>query len=288
MLALEINLSAIKSMFENRSKDIFLKNWFWDFRASKYQSNGIRNVYNDTVKKYLKNNTKTPEDLTFEDLKLPCSVSTFDIITNKVCWFSTQIVESQKIKLIDAVLSTSAAPTYFPIHSFVDDRGQQHECIDGGVWCNDPRLFCLFVERVINAQDHHERIYNAISFGTGQAKNKEVSLTGASWGSSISWMVGNPNIIDVMFEGSVAMIDSMFPYMERTGLVRSAKMQVALDTTVKLDDADSQNLQREQFKKNISNPTFKNAFDNAIRITWMMGVRGDEPLPTINIIQLTH
>jgi len=203
-----------------------------------------------------------------------------------VCWFSTQIVESQKIKLVDAVLSTSAAPTYFPIHSFVVDQ-RQLDCIDGGVWCNDPRLFCRFVERVINAQDPNERIYNAISFGTGQAKKKEVSLTGASWGSSVSWLVGNPNIIDVVFGGSVAMIDTMFPYMERTGLVRAAKMQVSLDATVNLDDATSQNLQREQLKKNNSNPTFKNAFDNAIRITWMMGVRGDEPLPKINIIQLT-
>jgi len=287
-LALEINLSGIKSLFEKRTSDLFSKNWFWDVKASKYSDNGIRSIFHDFVKKYLPHITKQPEDLTFDDLKLPCAVSSFDIRNNTICWFSTQLFESKPIKLIDAVLSTSAAPTYFPIHSFVVDQ-RQLDCIDGGVWCNDPRLFAFFMESVINAFQNPEHkldhIYNLISFGTGQAK---MHHTNYQWGSSISWLVGNPNIIDVMFEGSTAKIEAVFPYMAQTGLVRAAKVQVSLDAAIHMDDASSLNKQREQFKQNISNPNsqINVEFENALRITWMMGIRGDEALPVIHVIDI--
>jgi uncharacterized protein len=48
-----------------------------------------------------------------------------------------------KVKMVDVALSTSAAPTYFPIHE-IHPHGQ---FIDGGVWANNPTL-CGVLEAI--------------------------------------------------------------------------------------------------------------------------------------------
>jgi len=180
------------------------------------------------------------------------------------------------------LLGTSAAPTYFPIHSF-EYRGQKFECVDGGLWANDPRLFALFSERVLHARSY--RIYNIISFGTGQVNNDKPSKS--RWGSTVSWLFGNPNIIDAMFEASTAMTLTMFPYMKHTGLVRFVKIQTLLNTHIKLDDIGSLDAQKQQLDMNLSqaNSQICEDYDTAIKITWKMGVR-EENLGKMPVIEL--
>jgi len=283
MLGLEIPLSKIKNLFKAKAHEIFpgIK-----LPGLPYSNEGIRRLYNEVVKEFYPN--RNPEDLTFGDLKLPVAVTSFNIRRCYVCWFSTQVVQAAGIKLVDAVLSTSAAPTYFPIHTFVPPKEffpEPMECIDGGVWGNDPRLMAYFSERVRHAREH--RSYNIISFGTGgvQKREEKVPEDGKDhiWRSSTaSWLVGKPNIIEVILAGGPAMTDTVFPYMNQTGMIRSVKMQINLDTEIKLDDADSQKQQEDVFERAITDPQgqLNKLYKEAIKITGMMGIREKEGLGT--------
>jgi len=227
------------------------------------------------VSKYIKN--KRPGDLTFEDLPLACAVSSYDIRTNKILWFSNKTsnnmmpnIDSKKIKILDAVLSTSAAPTYFPIHSF-SVGNVQYDCVDGGMWCNDPRLFAYFFEKSFHLLEYDHR-YNIISFGTGEVKQAPPkSFYRNHWDSTVAWLTGQPNVIDVLFEGSTAMTDLIFmAVIPATALVRVCKVQLLLTTPVRLDAANSLKLQRKLVEQD---KNMKDSINHAIRVSLMMGLK---------------
>jgi len=232
-------------------------------------------------------------------------VTSFNIERNEVCWFSKE--RSPHLKLLDALLSTCAAPTYFPIHCFngeYDGKMKKFSCVDGGIWGNDPRLYAFFHRRVVINSYVKHKTYNIISFGTGQFKtedqveepeqedqkkedmgnkneekeeeteengNKEEEETEengnkeeeenemekvkkkiktvtkvrgddkshkvhSEWDSTTAWLLGNPNIIEVILNASTAMVDNMFETIHETGLVKSTKVQVILKQQITLDD----------------------------------------------------
>jgi len=175
------------------------------------------------------------------------------------------------LKILDAILATSAAPTYFPIHTFdyqVEGGHGKVSCVDGGVWGNDPRLFGLFSQRIRNASERNY-LYNVLSFGTGKVKeNKPMNK---SWDDTIGWLGGTPNIIDVMFSASSSQTERMFEHMTKTGLVRSVKLQVLLDDNIALDDVNSINNQRMAVEKMCADSM--DNFDLAIRLTMFMGLK---------------
>lgn len=51
-----------------------------------------------------------------------------------------KLTRDKNILMYDVALSTSAAPTYFPIHYMDTETGMSGHYIDGGVWANDPTL----------------------------------------------------------------------------------------------------------------------------------------------------
>jgi len=241
MLALEIPFSAIKKLFETRAHVIFNKVSLVNrIACATYSNTGLLTVFREVVQTYYPN--RVPDDLTFSDILVSdCAVTTYDLSTNEVCWLSKRTTPD--LLLIDAALSTSAAPTYFPVKNFdcLYKGNQRHlNCVDGGIWANDPRLFGLFYRRIRNGQDR-DRIYNILSFGTGKL---ELKWDTSHWESTLSWLTQNPSIIDVIFSASTAMTDFMFLQMLRTGLIKSVKLQVILDKDIPLDAVDSQNDQK--------------------------------------------
>ena len=106
-------------------------------------------------------------------------------------------VHDQDVRVSDAVIAATAAPTYFP-HKRIGGQ----DFIDGGVWANDPSLLALAEAIRIRAldiqqKDHDEHLhmddFHVLSIGTGVSK---FSL--APPGPDAGLLYWAPNVADVM------------------------------------------------------------------------------------------
>lgn len=99
---------------------------------------------NKNLKKVLK---ETFGETTLGQLNNLVCIPSFNLTSGKTRTFKFPHKEGdftmdKDISLVDAAMATSAAPTYFPIHS-IDDTLY----IDGGVWANNPSL-CGLLEAI--------------------------------------------------------------------------------------------------------------------------------------------
>jgi len=119
LLGLGYSAEEIFNMYKNEGRDIFyIPNLAWKLNPFKPKYSTER--FEKILDKYC--GTKT-----MKDLKLPCYVTTSNIVKNETHVFSNKHNDLLK----EVVLRTTAAPTYFP------PRG---EWVDGGIWANDPAL----------------------------------------------------------------------------------------------------------------------------------------------------
>ncbi|XP_042039994.1 patatin-like protein 2 [Salvia splendens] len=153
-------------------------------------------------------------------------VPTFDIKLMQPTIFSSYEVKYRGYKdalLSDICIATSAAPTYFPPHSFTnaDDSGQSWDfnLIDGGVAANNPTLVAVreVTKEVLSRSEDFFPIQPmecakllVISLGTGSAKREEkyTAEMASKWGI-LGWLFnGNSTpIIDIYNHASTDMVD---------------------------------------------------------------------------------
>ena len=118
-------------MYETKGSEIFDGDgvWFEYENSDKGLKKLLLQNLGDKTLKEAKTNVAVTTCAEFED---NYSYSEGIILTN--------MNEVDKdVKMIDAALSTSAAPTYFPYHEF-EFRGKKQSFVDGGVVCNNPSL----------------------------------------------------------------------------------------------------------------------------------------------------
>ncbi|KAL1552528.1 patatin-like protein 2 isoform X2 [Salvia divinorum] len=153
-------------------------------------------------------------------------IPSFDIKLMQPTIFSSYEVKNMGYKdvlLSDVCIATSAAPTYFPPHSFThkDDSGQSWDfnLIDGGVAANNPTLVAVreVTKEVVSRSEDFFPIQPlefakllVISLGTGSAKQEEkyTAEMASKWGV-VSWLLhGNSTpIIDIYNQASTDMVD---------------------------------------------------------------------------------
>ncbi|CAH2042617.1 unnamed protein product, partial [Thlaspi arvense] len=151
------------------------------------------------------------------------AIPTFDIKRLQPIIFSTYEVKDKPCMdalLSDICISTSAAPTYLPAHSFKtkdpDGKEKEFDLIDGGVAANNPTLVAIrevTKEVMRGSSDYFAIDYGrllVISLGTGSHKVEEKfnADTAAKWGL-LGWLhnCGTTPIVDVFSQASSDMVD---------------------------------------------------------------------------------
>jgi len=138
------------------------------------------------------------------------------------------IFDYRELRVLDAVLASSAAPTYFPTYE-IPGRGSY---IDGGVVANNPGVAGLSVAiNPINLDTPRLEDIRLLSIGNGAVR---AEIEGApNWGIA-GWMGPTLPLMNILSDGS-SDADNYYS-MSILGNQRYRRLQVMLDKAVVLDD----------------------------------------------------
>ena len=157
--------------------------------------------------------------------------------------------EPRNRPVIDAALSTSAAPTYFPSHEV-----EGHALVDGGVFAANPAIAAIVEALKRRADEPHHLSPDAllvVSVGTGLHETHYTQAEVSGWGK-LGWIVpqeSEPPILATVLGGSSDGVDHWahtllngppdpsVPAEEIGRGPRFFRLQVPLDPPIQMDDA---------------------------------------------------
>ena len=153
-LASEVNIDTIVDIYMTKGAEIFKPYKFWatktppktltklhpqalslpaDLLHVKYGNAGLKKLISQTY----------PASKKLSQLKRKVMVTTLDLYqTEQTAWVPMTLTNlpgstTSDVTVLDAALSTSAAPIYFPPHVF-SRKGQKQAFADGGIFANNP------------------------------------------------------------------------------------------------------------------------------------------------------
>lgn len=125
-------------------------------------------------------------DRTFNDLLKPVIFPAYDRISHRAYYFEKE--KDQDIKLKDAIMSCTAAPTYFPSHNMTID-GKQYDMIDGSLVANNTAEL-VYLRATKNMQLVDKSKILELNIGTGLFVNSVSQSDGL-----LNWL---PLIVDTL------------------------------------------------------------------------------------------
>ncbi|KAL5705842.1 hypothetical protein ACHQM5_024082 [Ranunculus cassubicifolius] len=162
--------------------------------------------------------------------------------------FSGKSDVSTDVKLSDACVATSAAPTYFPAHYFEskDSNGnlaRTFNLIDGGVAANNPTLLAMSLVTQEIAKKNSEFLgikpmdctrFLILSLGTGIAKKEEIYSADmvSKWGT-FDWVYqnnGSTPLIDIYGDAGTDMVDIHTSTLFQSNNVKTNYLRIQDDT----------------------------------------------------------
>jgi patatin-like phospholipase/acyl hydrolase len=134
---------------------------------------------------------------------------------------------SKDLKIVDALLRSSAAPTYFPIYQ---------NCIDGGIIANNPAM--ALVSQILHSKTAKLDEIILLSVGSGY-ETRYIKSQHGRWGLA-QWLKpssrhGNGTLIDLLMDGPG---DANHFYVKTMLRVHYHRMQVNMKSPIGLSDAD--------------------------------------------------
>lgn len=240
-LSYGITPSEIVSFYQNKSGEIFKE------RITKKGLSGIKDCFLDLFKRnarYKTQNLKNAlcdvfeEDLLLSDLSKKVLCVSFNLYDSHINNWAPTLIDNfrdQNISVIDAILKSSAAPTYFPSY-------QGH--IDGGLIANNPSMMGL--ARALDEKGANQDLSNIrlLSLGTG-IKTSYIDKD-VDWGTQ-DWMF-HPSLdfkspltpmLDIILDGTVSV-----PHFQCLKILKGQyfrinpflSIDVPLDDWTKVDD----------------------------------------------------
>ena len=65
-----------------------------------------------------------------------------DAVNHETVWFDSKDPNCESLKIVDLLQATSAAPTFWPMHT-MEINNEQRQFVDGGVTTNNPSFDIL-------------------------------------------------------------------------------------------------------------------------------------------------
>ena len=217
----------------------YLKKGYSIFNASKNYRSGLGKFFNPhkyNPKVFSEILKKELGTLKMRELIRPCIITAYDMKSKSAIFFSSR--EDDKIKreyyVKDVLMSTTAAPTYFPpvtINNLITKEVMVN--IDGGVFANNPSM-CAFAEAKNtdfpkkNKPGAEDMLILSVGTGGGMFKLKNVH-NAAKW-SLIKWADRMSNI---MIDGSVDTVhyqmDKIFSSLGNEGRKNYKRIDVPVE-----------------------------------------------------------
>jgi patatin-like phospholipase/acyl hydrolase len=142
---------------------------------------------------------------TLGNLRKPCLLTAYDITQRKAVFFNSVSGRADQLRnyqLKDAILASTAAPTFFP-PTCKKERKSCYGClVDGGVVANNPAL-CALIE-ALKLPDC-KRLNQIVTVSVGNAKNtKSYSYQKAKFWGLFQWALP---MFDILMDGSEQTVD---------------------------------------------------------------------------------
>ncbi len=173
---------------------IFKRQFFYPFWGAKYTNKNLEGM----LVEYFHEDT-------LGNLRKPCLLTSYDITQRKAVFFNSvtgRADERRNYLLKDAILASTAAPTYFP-PTCKKERKSCYGClVDGGVIANNPSL-CALIE-ALKLPDC-SRLNQILTVSVGNAKNtKSYSCRKAKFWGLFQWALP---MLDILMDGNEQTVD---------------------------------------------------------------------------------
>ncbi|CAG8446649.1 24071_t:CDS:1 [Dentiscutata erythropus] len=150
--------SDLLNIYKNEAESLFSKKWKWDIFnmqiiKEKYTNHGRSALFNEKFK-------ETRLDKVLTELVIPAANETNLTKTHLFTRYNALKNPTENVTLVDALMATTAAPTFFPPHK-INNKGV---FLDGGIHLNNP-AFEAYSE-AINYKVDNKKI-SVLSLGTG-------------------------------------------------------------------------------------------------------------------------
>lgn len=173
-------------------------------------------------------------DKRLSDARQKVVIPSFDVLHRSGIWQPVSFTNFDNSPLkhatfVDAVMSSSAAPIYFPVNKASVDEVQS-KWIDGGLWANNP-ADCAFSEAV---RDEHGNAdwKKVVVLSLGTTRGRKTLETPKNDMGLLDWY--RAGIFDLIMDAAAK--DSVDYKMRNYLGARYHRLDVTLDTPIDLDD----------------------------------------------------